>query len=85
MTDTLYVRVDPQLMDRLMEQAERHESSPEEEVVTILRDAFYNEIEGELGFGSKVIALFSGSGIGFEEPVEEIHGGEPRTPDFGRK
>ena len=73
MTDTLYVRVDPRLMNLLKEQAERHELSPEEEVVTILRDAFYNEIEGELGFGSKVIALFSGSGIGLEEPVEEIH------------
>ena len=72
MSDTLYVPIDPLLMNRLLEQAELHKTTPEEEVVTILRDAFYDSVADSLGFGSKVIALFSGSGVGFEKPIEEF-------------
>jgi hypothetical protein len=75
MADTLYVPVSSKILSRILEQAGEHGTTPEEEVVTILRDRFYDDDEGSLGFGSKVIALFSGSGVGFETPIEEIRGG----------
>jgi hypothetical protein len=69
----------PIILSRILERAGEHGTTPEEEVVTILRDRFYDDDEGSLGFGSKVIALFSGSGVGFETPIEEIRGGAPAT------
>jgi len=77
MTDTLYVPVSSKMLSRILEQADEHGTTPEEEVVTILRDRFYDDDQDSLGFGSKVIALFSGSGVGFETPIEEIRGGTP--------
>jgi len=32
-----------------------------------------------------VIALFSGSGVGFETPIEEVRGGTPQVPYFDKE
>ncbi len=87
MTGTLYVSVNEKILSRIREQAEKHQTTPEEEVVTIPRDRFFDDDQDSLGFGSKVIALFSGSGVGFETPIEEARGVTPldieRTPAVG--
>jgi len=52
MTDTLYVSIDEKILSRIREQAEKHQTTPEEEVVTNLKDRFFDDVQDSLGFGS---------------------------------
>ena len=70
---------------RLQRRAKRHGRSTEEEVREILRNAVKAEDCRTMGLGSRIVARFSGSGIGFKEgEIQELKGQEARPAKFKR-
>jgi plasmid stability protein len=67
---------------RLQRRAKRNGRSMEEEVREILRDALREEKAQTGGFGTASVALFSGSGVYLDEPIQEIRGMRMEIPDF---
>jgi plasmid stability protein len=63
---------------QLRARAARHGRSMEEEVREILRDATKEESNG--GLGTRIVAMFSGSGLGVDLP--EMPSWKMRVPSF---
>jgi plasmid stability protein len=83
MPQLLVRNLDEQIKNRLRRRAKRHGRSMEAEVREILRDALKNEEETQKRrLGSEIVALFSGQGIGLDEPIQEIRGMRMEIPEF---
>jgi len=82
MAQILVRNIDDQLTSRLQRRAKRNRRSMEAEVREILRDALKKEETQQGGLGPDIVALFSGSGIYLEEPIQEIRGMGIEIPDF---
>jgi plasmid stability protein len=54
----------------------------EAEAREILKNGSLEKDVPEGGLGSEMVALFSGSGIYIDEPIEEIRGMRMQIPDF---
>ena len=68
---------------RLRRRAKRNGRSMEAEAREILRDALRREAKTpEVGFGTASVAIFSGSGVWLDEPIEEIRGMRLQVPKF---
>jgi antitoxin FitA len=81
MAQILVRNVEEPLKARLKRRAKRHGRSMEAEVREILRDALKKE-EPAVGFGTASVALFSGSGVFIDQPIQEIRGFHMEIPDF---
>ena len=76
MAQILVRNLDDRLKTRLQRRAKRNGHSMEAEVREILRDALKAEDAQKVGFGTASVALFSGSGVYLDGPIEEIHPGD---------
>jgi plasmid stability protein len=65
----------------LQARARRHGRSTEEEVREILRNAVRDENAPEPGLGSRIAAIFTGSGADLD--LGDLRGQAPRAADFG--
>ena len=75
MAQLLVRNLDEPLKKRLQRRAKRNGRSMEAEVREILRDALKKDEEApKRGLGSEIVALFSGQGIGLDEPIREWRG-----------
>ncbi len=72
MAQILVRNIEDKLKQRLQRRAKRNGRSMEEEVRDILRDALREEQGPRTGLGTATVALFSGQGIGLEEPIKEL-------------
>ena len=83
MAQILVRNLDDQLKTRLQRRAKRHGRSMEAEMREILRDALKKEEEAPARkLGSEIVALFSGSGLGLEEPIPELRGYPVKPAEF---
>ena len=83
MAQLLVRNVDDHLKTRLQRRAKRNRRSMEAEVREILRDALKKEEEGPTRkLGSEIVALFSGSGNGLEQPIPELRGYPVKPAEF---
>ena len=67
----------------LQRRAKRNGSSMEAEVREILVAEEHKDEKPQYGLGSEIVAMFSGSGVYLDEPIEEILGMKMEIPDFG--
>jgi plasmid stability protein len=82
MAQILVRNLEEQVKGRLQHRAKRHGRSMEEEAREILRNALREEETPTRGLGSEIVALFSGSGVYLDEPIQEIRGMRMEIPDF---
>lgn len=82
MAQILVRNIEDRLKSRLQRRAKRNGHSMEAEAREILRNALREEEAPALGFGTATVALFSGQGIGLDEPIQEIRGFHMEIPDF---
>ncbi len=83
MAQILIRKLDDPLKTRLQRRARRNGRSMEAEAREILRDALRREGKTpEVGFGTASVAIFSGSGVWLDEPIEEIRGMRLQVPEF---
>jgi plasmid stability protein len=82
MAQILVRNLEDRLKTRLQRRAKRNGHSMEAEVREILRNALKADDAKPFGFGTASVALFSGSGVYLDEPIEEIRGMRMETPDF---
>ena len=82
MAQILVRNIEDRIKGRLQRRAKRHGRSMEEEVREILRDALREDETPQRGLGSEIVALFSGQGIGLEEPIKELRGYPVRPATF---
>ena len=82
MAQILVRNLEEQVKGRLQHRAKRHGRSMEEEAREILRNALREEETPTRGLGSEMVALFSGSGVYLDEPIQEIRGMRMEIPDF---
>jgi plasmid stability protein len=82
MAQILVRNIEDRIKGRLQRRAKRHGRSMEEEVREILRDALKAEETQTVGFGTASVALFSGSGVYLDEPIQEIRGMRMQIPNF---
>jgi plasmid stability protein len=82
MAQILVRNLEDRLKARLQRRAKLHGRSMEEEVREILRDALKEEKAPTGGFGTATVALFIGSGVNLDEPIEELRGMRMEIPDF---
>ena len=82
MAQILVRNLEDQVKGRLQRRAKRHGRSMEEEAREILRNALREEETPTRGLGSEMVALFSGSGVYLDEPIQEIRGMRMEIPDF---
>jgi len=75
-------KVDERVKSRLQRRAKRNGRSMEAEVREIITNATLREETPAIGFGSATVALFSGSGIYLDEPIQEIRGMKMQIPNF---
>jgi plasmid stability protein len=73
MAQILVRNLEDRLKGRLQRRAKRNKRSMEAEVREILRDALKEEAPA-VGFGTASVALFSGSGVTIDEPIQEWRG-----------
>jgi plasmid stability protein len=73
MAQILVRNLEDRLKGRLQRRAKRNKRSMEAEVREILRDALKEEAPA-VGFGTASVALFSGSGVTLDEPIQEWRG-----------
>ena len=66
---------------KLKRRAARHGHSMEEEIRSILRNAVKDEGRDRKGLGTAIVELFSG--IGLEEPIQELRGYPVKPAKFG--
>jgi antitoxin FitA len=67
-------KVDERVKARLQRRAKRNGRSMEAEAREILTNAALREEAPAVGFGSATVALFSGSGVYLDEPIQEWRG-----------
>jgi plasmid stability protein len=82
MAQILVRNLDDRLKVRLQRRAKRHGQSMEAVVRDILRDALREEEAPAGGLGTEMVAMFSGSGIYLDKPIQEIRGMKMEIPDF---
>ena len=83
MAQILVRNLDDRTKARLQRRAKRNGRSMESEAREILRDALQKEATAPaVGFGTASMAIFSGSGVFLDEPIQEIHGMRMEIPDF---
>jgi antitoxin FitA len=82
MAQILIRKVDERVKARLQRRAKRNGRSMEAEVREILNNATLAEETPAVGFGSATVALFGGSGIYLDEPIQEIRGMKMQIPNF---
>jgi antitoxin FitA len=82
MAQLLVRNIETQLKTRLQRRAKRNGRSMEAEVREILRDAVKEEEIQKVGFGTATVALFSGSGVTLDEPIQEIRDMRMQIPTF---
>ena len=82
MAQILVRNLEEQVKGRLQHRAKRHGRSMEEEAREILRNALREEETPTRGLGSEIVALFSGSGVYLDEPIQEIRVMRMEIPDF---
>jgi plasmid stability protein len=73
MAQILVRNLEDRLKGRLQRRAKRNKRSMEAEAREILRDALKEEAPA-VGFGTASVALFSGSGVTIDEPIQEWRG-----------
>jgi antitoxin FitA len=78
----LVKKFDERVKSRLRRRAKRNGRSMEAEVREIINDETLAEETPAIGFGSATVALFSGSGIYLDEPIQEIRGMKMQIPNF---
>lgn len=83
MAQILIRKVDERVKARIQRRAKRNGRSMEAEAREMLTNATLAEEKPAVGLGSEMVALFSGSGIYLDEPIEEIRGMRMQIPDFG--
>jgi plasmid stability protein len=75
MAQILVRKVDERVKSRLQRRAKRNGRSMEAEVREIIHNALTREESvPAVGFGTASVALFSGSGVYLDEPIQEWHG-----------
>ena len=80
MAQILVRNLDDRLKARLQRRARRNGRSMEAEAREILSDALKQDKKApEVGFGTASVALFSGSGVTIDEPIQEWRG-HPLNP-----
>ncbi len=75
-------KVDERVKARVQRRAKRNGRSVEAELREIINNATLREEAPAIGFGSATVALFSGSGIYLDEPIQEIRGMKMQIPNF---
>ncbi len=75
-------KVDERVKARIQRRAKRNGRSMEAEAREILKIGSLEDDAPEGGLGSEMVALFSGSGIYLDEPIQEIRGMRMQIPDF---
>jgi plasmid stability protein len=76
-------KVDERVKSRLQLRAKLNGRSMESEAREILRNALTREESAPaVGFGTASVALFSGSGVYLDEPIQEIRGMKMQIPNF---
>ena len=75
MAQILVRKVDERVKSRLQRRAKRNGRSMEAEVREIIHNALTQEESAPaVGFGTASVALFSGSGVYLDEPIQEWRG-----------
>jgi plasmid stability protein len=74
MAQILVRDIEESVKEDLRRLARKNGRSMEAEVRDILRSGVYERVERRAGLGSEIAALFSGQGIGLEEPIPELRG-----------
>ncbi len=74
MAQILVRKLEDRIRTRLEQRARRNGRSMEAEVREILREALKEEEPQKAGFGTATVALFSGSGVFLDEPIQEWRG-----------
>jgi antitoxin FitA len=82
MAQILIRNLDDRVKARLQRRAKRNRRSMEAEVREILNNAANENTEPKLGLGSEMAALFSGSGVYLDKPIDEIRGMKMQIPNF---
>lgn len=82
MAQILVRNLDERVKARIQRRARRHGRSMEAEAREILNNSTLGEEAPAGGLGSEIVALFSGSGIYLDEPIQEIRGMRMEIPDF---
>jgi plasmid stability protein len=75
-------KVDERVKTRIQRRAKRNGRSMEAEAREMLTNASLAEEMPTVGFGSATVALFSGSGVYLDEPIQEIRGMKMQIPNF---
>jgi len=84
MAQILVRNVEDRLKSRLQRRARSNGRSMEAEVREILRDTLTREESAPtVGFGTASVALFSGSGVYLDEPIQEWRGYPVEPIKFG--
>jgi plasmid stability protein len=81
-TQILIRKVDERVKARIQRSAKRNGRSMEAEAREMLTNASLAEETPAVGFGTASVALFSGSGVYLDEPIQEIRGMRMQIPDF---
>ncbi|MFV3127969.1 FitA-like ribbon-helix-helix domain-containing protein [Niveispirillum sp. KHB5.9] len=88
MDNHLVLDLDPTLRERLEQRAREHGRSLDDEVQAILVDVtggVPTKPAGQPGLGTRIAALFSGSGYGFRSgEIQELRGGNWQVPDYSK-
>ena len=82
MAQILIRKVDERVKARIQRRAKRNGRSMEAEVREMLTTASLADETPQVGFGSATVALFSGQGIGLDEPIHEWRGFPLRPIEF---
>ena len=81
MAQLLIRNLEDEVKARLQRRARQHNRSTEEEVREILRNVVKEDGGPQLGLGSRIVARFSGLGLG---EIEEQRGQPARPADFDK-
>lgn len=85
MAQLLIRKLDDRVKARLESRARRNGRSMEAEAREILTNATAKSESPATGLGSEMVALFSGSGVYLDEPIQEFRGMKMQIPNFGEE
>jgi antitoxin FitA len=85
MAQILIRNFDDRLKARLQRRAKKNGRSMEAEAREMLSGLLIHEEKAPaVGFGTASAALFSGSGVTLDEPIQELRDFRMEVPDFGQ-